>query len=343
MRSHPRGLTRRESACAAALALFGLLHGPAAPAAAPKPPKPAPPAAAVAAPPVAAGPAVWLVETGAYSESYSNGLHIDHSFTVSTAARRYSAWGRPAGGAVSRADIAGIVFHTSESRLAPFDPEYNFELKSNAAALLTYVRRHQLYHFLIDRFGRVYRVVREEDYANHAGYSVWADTHFVYMNLNQAFLGVAFEAGSRQRTATPAQIHAGRLLSDMLRSRYRIPESNCVTHAQVSVNPENMRVGYHTDWASHFPFAELGLGAGYERRVPAVSLFGFAWDDVLVGALDGKVWPGLIASEEELLHTAAARGMTAATYRKSLQKEFLEKLAAARASAAPEGKTHDQT
>ena len=31
------------------------------------------------------------------------------------------------------------------------------------------------YNFLIDRFGRVYRVVQESDAANHAGNSIWAE------------------------------------------------------------------------------------------------------------------------------------------------------------------------
>ena len=36
-----------------------------------------------------------------------------------------------------------------------------------------------------------------------------------------------------------AQVYAGRVLTEMLRARYGIPVSNCVAHAQVSVNPAN--------------------------------------------------------------------------------------------------------
>jgi len=42
------------------------------------------------------------------------------------------------------------------------------------------------------------------------------------------------------------------MLTDMLRKRYGIPAGNCVTHAQVSVNPSNLLIGYHIDWASSF-------------------------------------------------------------------------------------------
>ena len=41
---------------------------------------------------------------------------------------------------------------------------------------------------------KVFRVVAETDYANHAGQSVWADEKNIYWGLNQSFLGVAFEA-----------------------------------------------------------------------------------------------------------------------------------------------------
>ena len=54
-------------------------------------------------------------------------------------------------------------------------------------------------------------------------------------------------------------MHAARILTEMLRGKYHIPASNCVTHAQVSVNPDNMLVGYHTDWAGNFPFLDIGL------------------------------------------------------------------------------------
>ena len=55
-------------------------------------------------------------------------------------------------------------------------------------------RHHRAYHFVIDRFGRVHRIVVESDAANHAGHSVWADSKWLYLHLNDGFLSVAFEA-----------------------------------------------------------------------------------------------------------------------------------------------------
>ena len=74
-----------------------------------------------------------------------------------------------------RSEPVGIVFHSTESQQAPFEAGHNETLKKIGESLLDYLRRRRSYHFLIDRFGRVYSLVAETDAANHAGYSVWAD------------------------------------------------------------------------------------------------------------------------------------------------------------------------
>ncbi len=119
--------------------------------------------------------------------------------------------------------------------------------------LLSHVRSGRLYNFVVDRFGQVFRVVPETQTAFHAGHSIWADATSIYIDLNGSLIGVAFEMKAGE-TATAAQCHAGKLLTEMLRGRYAIQDGNCVTHAQVSVNNDNLRIGYHTDWGSGFPF-----------------------------------------------------------------------------------------
>ena len=89
---------------------------------------------------------------------------------------------------------AGIVYHTTESLQAPFESSQNNVLKRVGESLLEYVRRRRCYNFLIDRFGRVFRIVNESDAADHAGHSVWADERHFYVNLNDSFIGVSFEA-----------------------------------------------------------------------------------------------------------------------------------------------------
>jgi hypothetical protein len=295
--------------------------------------RPRPPLSQPQPPPVN----VWLVDAGADSETYSNGLRIDTRFTTGNHARSYVAFpaDQPEDGAgVPRTEPAGIVFHTTESRQVPFDASANGALKQIGESLIDFVRREHAYHFLIDRFGRVYRIVAEGDAANHAGYSVWSDDKWLYLNLNESFLGVSFETrtepGQLESTASPAQIHSAAMLTQMLRDRYGISAANCVTHAQVSVNPDNMRVGYHTDWASSFPFAQLGLPDNYVRPLPALTAFGFEYDSTFVQWAGTRLYAGVESAEEELGRHAAASGVTRDALTRMLRKRYRTRLAEVR-------------
>jgi hypothetical protein len=276
-----------------------------------------------------AAPKVWLVERQATVEIYSNGLRVENEFLTSTRTRAYRAFDRQ-GWRTSEIETqpAGMVFHTTESRMAPFEPSQNSRLQRNGRNLLSFIAAHHFYHFVIDRFGRVFRVVAESDYANHAGQSVWTDEKNIYWGLNQSFLGVAFEAqtdaqgGESSDIATRAQIDAARVLTEMLRSKYQIAAMNCVTHAQVSVNPQTMRLGYHTDWAAHFPFREAGLSDGYDTPITALTLFGFDYDSAFLQANGRRVWQGLVTAEEQLVRDAAAHGTTVELYRRTLRQRF---------------------
>ena len=290
---------------------------------------------------------VWLVQTTPQFDLYSNGLRIEERYATSTAARRYVAFAAdragpiaaPIGtGAESRTEPAGIVYHTTESHLAPFEEKQNESLRRSGEGLLEYVSRRRSYHFVIDRFGRVFRIVRESDYANHAGNSVWADQHWIYINLNQSFFGVAFEARSQpsgaETTVNAAQIYAGRVLTQMLRARYGIEASNCVAHAQVSVNPENFGVGYHQDWAANLPFGALGLTDNYGLAPASVKLFGFSPPEALMETGDSSMARGLQASESELRSGALAQDLPLERYRKKLQERYRDAIRALRGKGA---------
>ncbi|MCC6859955.1 MAG: N-acetylmuramoyl-L-alanine amidase [Bryobacterales bacterium] len=291
-------------------------------------------------------PRVWLVEKTGRQELYSNGLRIEERHAAKTSPRRYRAFARRSFElSEPRTRPAGIVFHSSESPLAPFEAVHNARLKHQGSELLEYVVRNAAYHFLIDRFGRVFRVVAEGDSANHAGNSVWADAEWIYLNLNHSFLAVSFEAqtgtGSGSCPANPAQVQAARVLVEMLRGRYGIPPENCVTHAQVSVNAASHAIGYHTDWGRDFPFREIGLPDGYRDALPSITAFGFGYDAAFLTAIGGQVWPGLLRSEEQVLRDAAAGGLTPAAYRKRLQRWYRELAARARMDNT-QGEDHEQ-
>ncbi len=283
---------------------------------------------------------VWLVDQKNGVETYSNGLRIDNRFAVANVPRMpYAVYPR------DQADIrhvqyqnqpAGIVYHTTESILAPFEKDQNKTLQQISVAVLNFVQQGHSYHFLIDRFGRVFRVVKESDIAFHAGNSAWADEAKVYVNLNSSFLGVAFEtqtqAGEGRPTATPAQVDAARVLTEMLRDRYRIGSRSCVTHAQVSLNPLNMLIGYHTDWADKFPFLELGLQDNYSDAPAALFAFGFDYDPSFVSSTGARLMPGLLRAELEIRGRAAKFNVPLSQYRVALRNNYREIAAAAKSS-----------
>jgi N-acetylmuramoyl-L-alanine amidase len=280
---------------------------------------------AMAKPAAAPAPRVWLVDRSGSLELYSNGLRIDVTFAVSNHPRKsfgtYSLAGGPEPVDQGNAPV-GIVYHTTESNLAPFEEEENHRLQRLGRNLMEFVRQERCYHYLIDRFGRVYRVVQEADAANHAGNSIWADSRGVYINLNDSFLGVSFEGQTGAvDEVTPAQVNAGKVLTEMLRSRYGIATENCVTHAQVSVNPQNMRIGEHTDWAGKFPFAGVGLPDNYSIPLASMAVFGFEYDKVFLKAT-GTRWHGLDMAEMQVARQAATEGLETERYRAILQHRY---------------------
>jgi len=282
---------------------------------------------------------VWLAEEGEGFEFYSNGARVLTEFETTATKRTFykfdleplasysTAAGSSAGNRGPRETFSnpvGIVYHVSESDLLPFADRYNSSLQNHSRALLEYARAHRLYNYVIDRFGRTYRIVRDEFEANHAGNSVWSDGRSVYVNLSASFIGVCFEGRGAAMGAegiNEAQIYAARVLTAVLRSRYGIDDANCVTHGLVSVNPSNHLMGYHTDWVSEFPFEALGLSNKYDTELAAISRLGFGYDQAYVSAAGGK-WPGLEKADARLRETAEKDGTSLEEERRQLARGF---------------------
>jgi len=262
---------------------------------------------------------VWLAERGDGYEFYSNGARVLTELETTGDERRFYRFSIDTGGAIESAAAStpvGIVFHVSESDKLPFSGQFNTSLKNVSRALLEYARQHHLYNYLIDRFGRIYRIVRDEDVSNHAGNSIWGDRRDFYVNLNASFIGVCFEGKYAPRKAVgpedinEAQLYAARVLTAVLRSKYGIDDRNCVTHGLVSVNPSNHLLGYHTDWLSGFPFEALGLTNKYSSELIAISQFGFRYDESYLNAAGGSRSTGLEASDSKLRELAASQRTT---------------------------------
>jgi hypothetical protein len=227
-------------------------------------------------------------------------------------------------------------------------PEMNRSILKYSNRLIKYLLRKKSYHFFIDRFGRVYRLVQEDHAAFHAGNSIWADEEKIYLNLNHAFIGICFEGkdfeeinirrqkkgqttNSKSSLIKPtgissfneAQLRSGKELTDWLRVKYNIPQHNCVPHALISVNPDKMLIGWHLDLSRGFPFAEFGLSDKYQEPLPSMVEFGFLYDSYFEKIFNGDLWRGIRSSEEILQRQAGNSGMSFTEYRKSLQRRFL--------------------
>jgi hypothetical protein len=255
---------------------------------------------------------IWLADHGANWEVYSNGLRIETLYTVAGEPRRYRIHERDAGlQPTVHTKPVGILFHTSESDLWPLDAGFDKQLRQSSSALLNYVKEKRAYNYVIDRFGRVYRVVDDETRANHAGNSIWANGDDVYLDLNSAFIGVSFESrwDGEVLPITRAQLIAGRNLTNYLRQRFAIAPEMCATHGLASVSPKQHLLGYHTDWARGFPFAAFGLPDQYAKPPASIALFGFSYSDELKQAV-GDGWPGLAIAETALAQTAQEKGLS---------------------------------
>jgi hypothetical protein len=282
---------------------------------------------------------LWVADRGPGWELYSNGLRIETAYAVQGTPRDYRVHSRDGKLLPTRhSRPIGILFHTSESDLWPLEPGYQQELRKGSEALLRFVKREQAYNYMIDRFGRVYRIVEDDDRANHAGHGVWARGDEVYLDLNSAFLGVSFESrweGGRTLPITRAQLIAGRNLTNYLRQRFAIAPEMCVTHGLASVSPKRGLIGYHLDWARGFPFAAFGLPDLYAQPTPSVALFGFNYDGEFLRTV-GERWPGLIAAEQQLANDARERAVNIDDFRRERQAEYRRWRAAIPTATGPE-------
>ncbi len=286
---------------------------------------------------------IWLVDQGTDWELYSNGLRIITAHVVDNLPRLYYRFPNNAPGAKKKERItnriAGILYHSTESDLHPFLPEMNQSIKKNSRRLIRYVKRQKCYNYLIDRFGQVFRVVRDDHAAFHAGNSLWSDEDSTFLNLNHAFIGISFEARDFEKVALPkkkvlkiadgntstinaAQKRSGRALTDWLRVKYRIPETNCVPHGLASINPEHKLIGYHLDLAVKFPYPAFALNDKNLLPLPSMTRYGFSYDKYFVRVFEGNLWPGIRSAEALVKKRAAKLKISPRRLKRRLNKRF---------------------
>jgi N-acetyl-anhydromuramyl-L-alanine amidase AmpD len=266
-------------------------------------------------------------------EKWSNGCVISTKYETDNHPRAYYTIQR---GAESDGDqktnkIAGIVYHTPESSMVDFIQDNNKAIQQSSRGLLEFVQRHKKYNYMINRIGEIYRIVRDDQTAIHAGNSLWADDKNTYVLLNESFIGVCFEsrfegASSLSDIVTQAQIRAGRLLTDVLRTKYGIDDANCTTHGLVAVDPGKMLIARHHDWVRFFPFEAMGLSDKYKVQPPTITDYGFTYDDDLMAKLGNNLWEGAIAAGEEFKNRAERARVAPDDLRRKMRDRYISQL-----------------
>jgi N-acetyl-anhydromuramyl-L-alanine amidase AmpD len=291
---------------------------------------------------------IWKYETKGGYEKWSNGCRISTEYEIDNRPRAYYTIPR---GVETDGDqfsdkIVGIIYHTPESGIVPFVPDNNETIQKNSRWLLETVRERKLYNYMIDRYGDIYRIVRDGHAADHAGYSIWADAKNTYVSLNDSFIGVCFESKfdgteTLDEILTPAQINAGRLLTDVLRTKYSIDDANCTTHGLVAVDHEKMLIARHHDWVRNFPFEAMGLSDKYKIHPPSMSDYGCTYDVDVLAKLGNKLWEGALTAEEEFKRRAEKARVSPDDLRRKLQARYNSQCAKARALRAGPGEANN--
>jgi len=276
------------------------------------------------------GEKVWLVGNEDGYEKWSNGCRISTRYETDNHPRAYYPIprGSEINGDQPSNKIVGIVYHTPESDIVDFTPKNNEAIRSRSRGLLEYVRDHKKYNYMITRIGDIYRIVRDDHAAIHAGESLWGDAKNTYISLNESFLGVCFEskfdgASSLDQIVTEAQIISGRLLTDVLRSKYNVDDANCTTHGLVAVDEEKMLIARHHDWVSNFPFEAMGLSNKYKVQPPHMTDYGFTYDEDVLAKIGHKLWEGAAMADEEFNKRAAATRVSPDVLRRKMRDRYI--------------------
>jgi hypothetical protein len=277
---------------------------------------------------------VYLFGKEGEYEKWSNGCNISTKYETDNHPRAYYAIPRGSGTdgnqfSEKSDQIVGILYHTPENPMFALTPDNTKRIQNSSRELIEDVRNHKKYNYLINRIGDIYRIVRDDQTAYHAGDSLWADANNYYVWLNESFIGVCFEskfdgASSLEQILTEPQINSGRRLTEVLRAKYNIDDANCTTHGLVAVAPEEMLIARHHDWVHFFPFEAMGLSNKYKIQPPTITDYGFTYnDEILAKKLGGKLWEGAAMAVEEFNRRAARAHISPDDMRLKLRDRYI--------------------
>jgi hypothetical protein len=279
---------------------------------------------------------VWRVDLKENYELYSNGARINLEFETDNHPRNYVLYSKDNPRIQLKMpvqhDPIGIIYHTTEGELVDFKPDNNESLQRHSHGTLAWVKQQKSYNYLIDRFGQIYRIVRDEQAADHAGHSIWSDDKYTYVSLNESFIGVSFDTrqDAQEDQLTEAQIVSGRNLTAILRSKYNIRDENCTTHGLVSISPVKMLIAYHNDWIHDFPFEAMGVSDKYSIPPPSVAKYGCGWDDEIMAKVGGTLWAGVNTGQDQFKKFADSSDVSVGNLRQEMKELYQVQLETAR-------------
>ncbi len=96
------------------------------------------------------------------------------------------------------------------------------------------------------------------------------------------------------------------------------------------MNPSNLLIGYHNDWASSFPFDQLGLPDNYALPLPSVFLSGFGYDSSFARRAGARLYREAQLAEQILSERANNAHLQVLAYKRALQKTYMRQLTAVR-------------
>ena len=149
-----------------------------------------------------AAPAIALPE-----RAYQQGLNITERLSPRAATRP------------NRESTRYIILHTTEA---------------NGESSLNSITGRGSANYVVNTDGSVYRIMREYQVSHGAGRSMWNGL----TDLNDHAVNIEFVGYASQRL-TDAQFANGRRLIEQLQNRYRVPDRDVVTHAQVAYGNPN--------------------------------------------------------------------------------------------------------
>jgi hypothetical protein len=95
-----------------------------------------------------------------------------------------------------------------------------------------------------------------------------------------------------------------------------------VTHAQVSVDPKKMTIGYHYDGSGDFPFQQLGIPDNYALPIPSLFVFGFDFDSRFIMYSGARMWNGIQVSEKRLRQEADLQHISVEQHKDVLRTRY---------------------